>query len=184
MNRQSVIKRLFLPLVLVIGFKLIAGFGYDLCSTLQPGFLKSVLINIFGPATFFSLWFFAFVGPPIAYYLGANFFERLIVAFVNPVIWVASVEARVACQFSAVEMMYFFFLPWTFGIMCVTCIEFSLSDLVCRIVHRLRGGAHVVIFHPAVLVIFVIGVAGTYLGLIKGQEWVYMLVHHYAENFL
>ena len=184
MNQNSIAKRFLLPLVLVVGFKMIAGFGYDLSSTLLPGTLKSILIDILGPATFFSLWFFAFVAPPIAYYLGANFVERLIVAFVNPVIWVASVEAKVACQFSAVEMLYFFFLPWTFGIMCVTCVEFSLSDLVCRLVHRFRGGANVVIFHPAVLAIFIIGVAGTYLGLIKGQEWVYMLVHHYAENFL
>ena len=184
MKQNNVLKRFVLPLALVIGFKSIAGAGYDFFSTLPPGLPKTILIDIFGPATFFSLWFFAFVGPPVAYYLGASFFERLVVAFANPVIWVASVEARVACQFSAAEMIYFFFLPWTFGIMCVTCVEFSISELVCRFIHRRRGGDDVVVLHPGVLSIFGLGAAGTYIGLIKGQEWVYLLVHHYSENFL
>jgi hypothetical protein len=184
MKANSFTKRFLFPLFFVVGFKLVAGFGYDWSSTLPPGAMKNILIHIFGPATFFSLWFFAFVGPPLAYWLGASFWERLIVAFANPVIWVASVEAKVSCQFSGIEMVYFFFLPWTFGIMCVTCVEFSISELVCRLVHRMRKDARVMVLHPGVLLILIAGLAGTYLGLIKGQEWVYMIVHHYAENFL
>lgn len=184
MNHPGIVKRFILPLVLVVGFHLVAGLGYDHFSTLSPGPIKSILIDIFGPATFFSLWFFAFIGPPIAYRLGANFVERFIVAFANPVIWVATVEFKIACQFSPVEMVYFFFLPWTFGIICVTCVEFSIAETVCRIAHRIRSSGKVVVLHPAVMAIFAVGVAGSYLGLIKGQEWVYLVVHHYSEHFL
>ncbi len=183
MNKAGFSRRFVLPLALVIGIHLVSGWIYDGASTLAPGIFRNVLIDVFGPLLFISLWFFAFVGPPLAYYLGASFWERLVVAFANPIIWVASVEAKIACQFCAAEMIYFFFLPWTFGIVCVTCIEFSISDLACRFLHRRWITADIKILHPGVIAILVAGLVGTYAGLIKGQEWVYFVVHHYKTSF-
>lgn len=183
LKELSFSKRFIYPLLWVIGFKLIVGFCYDASSTLAPGTLKDILINIFGPLTFLSLWFFAFIGPPIAYFRGARFMERLIIAFANPLIWVFSVESQVACQFCLPELIYFFFLPWTFGIISITFIEFSLSEFICRYFHRKRNEERVILLHPAVLSFLAIGLTGTYLGLIKGQEWVYFIVNHYKTHF-
>ncbi|MBU3915985.1 hypothetical protein KKA14_10660 [bacterium] len=184
MKKTNFMRRFAYPLLLVIGINLLAGWIYDGASILNPGVFRDVIIGVFGLRLFISLWFFAFVGPPLAYYLGASFWERMVVAFANPVIWVISVEAKIACQFCAAEMIYFFFLPWTFGIISVTCIEFSISDLVCRFLHRRKRDDGVRIFHPGVIALLVVGLTGTYAGLIKGQEWVYFIVHHYKTNFL
>jgi len=183
MEKRGVVRRFIAPLVLVVGVNLVAGWIYDAAAYLTPGMFRSILISIFGPLLFISLWFFAFVGPPLAYYLGATFRERLVIAFANPVIWVVSVESKIACQFSAAEMFFFFFLPWTFGIMCVTCIEFSTSDLVCRYLHNRRKPGSVRVLHPGVVSMLAAGLAGTFASLIKGQEWVYFIVHLY-KNFV
>jgi len=184
MEKKGVVSRFLFPLLLVVGVNLIAGSIYDASSGLGPGILRDLLINVFGPLTFISLWFFAFLGPPIAYFRGATALERTIVAFANPVIWVVSVEAKVCCQYSPAELVYFFLLPWTFGIICVTCVEFSLAELTCRLVQKKRQLLTSRIFHPALITLFVFGTTGTYIGLIKGQEWVYFVVHHYTSNFI
>lgn len=184
MEKAGLVKRFIFPLVLVVGINLISGWIYDSAALLSPGAFRNILINIFGPLLFISLWFFALVGPPLAYYLGAGFRERLLIAFANPVIWVASVESKIACQFCSSEMFIFFFLPWTFGVICVTCIEFSLAELVCRYIHNRRDARSTRVFHPAVVSLLVVGLIGTYAGLIKGQEWVYFIVHLYKSYFL
>ncbi|MBW2366048.1 MAG: hypothetical protein JRF25_13630, partial [Deltaproteobacteria bacterium] len=120
MRHLGFIKRFIFPLILVVAIRVISSVIYNSSSALPVGLVRDLLINTFGPITFFSLWFFAFIGPPIAYFRGATFIERLIVAFINPVMWIISIESKIACQFSGIEMVYFFFLPWTFGIMCVT----------------------------------------------------------------
>lgn len=177
-------KRFLFPLILAIAVRQLSVFVYHSASALPAGFFRTTLVETFGPLGFLSLWFFAFVGPPLAYYLGASFSERIVIAFANPVIWVVGIESEIACQFNTVEMIYFLFLPWIFGIMCVTCVELSLSELVCRWIHRWKTDDPVRIWHPPVLVLLAGGTVGTYMGLIKGQEWVYMVVHHYARFFV
>ena len=184
MERRSFLRRFILPLVLAVGIMAVSSLIYHGSSGLSRGLLRDALIGLFGPLLFLSIWFFAFVGPPLAYFQGAYFIERLIIAFVNPVIWVVRMEAKVACQFSAVEMVYFFFLPWNFGIMCVTLFEFSVSELACRFIHRRKEPKAVRVFDPLVLIFLIGGLAGTYIGLIRGQEWVYLVVHHYAAHAL
>jgi len=183
MDRMSFLKRFLFPLLLVVGIKLIAGALYDASSTLSSGMLRDISINVFGPLTFISLWFFGFVGPPIAFFRGASFMERLIIAFANPVIWIITVEAKIACQFTPVQMVYFFFLPWTFGIICLTCVEFSIADLVCRFIVK-KKTMDVRVLHPAVMTMLVLGLTGVFVSLIKGQVWVYFIVHHYQNHFL
>ena len=184
MEKRSVVSRFLFPLLLVIGVHQVAGLIYDVSSGLAPGMFRDIFINVFGPLTFVSLWFFAFLGPPLAFFRGATVLERTIVAFANPVIWVISVEAKVCCQYSPAEMVYFFLLPWTFGIICVTCVEFSLAELICRFVQKKRQFLSQPVFHPAPVTLFTFGMIGTYFGLIKGQEWVYFVVHHYTDTFL
>lgn len=177
-------KRFLFPLILTIAVRQVSIYLYHAASTLPAGFFRNVLIDTFGPLGFFSLWFFALVTPPLAYYLGASFGERLIIAFANPVLWIVGIESEIACQFSPVEMIYFLFLPWIFGIMCVTCVEFSLSELVSRAIHKRQTRDPVRVWSLPVLSLLTGGAIGTYMGLIKGQEWVYMVVHHYARFFV
>jgi hypothetical protein len=184
MARLSFFKRFLLPLLVIVGLRIASSLVYHASSGLPPGLLRDLLINTSGPITFATLWFFALVGPPIAYFRGAAFGERLVIAFANPVMWVAVVLAQVACQYHGIELVYFFLLPWTFGIMCVTCLELALAELACRTLHKRKWPQDVRILHPGVLALLAGGLTGTYFGLIKGQEWVYMVVHHYAEHVL
>ncbi len=184
MERLSVTRRFVWPLVLVVGIRLASSVVYHASSGLAPGLLRDFLINTSGPITFIALWFIALIGPPIAYFLGASFSERLIIAFVNPVMWVATVLAQVSCQYSGIELVYFFLLPWTFGIMCVTGLLFSMAELACRTLHKRKWPQDVRVLHPGVLALLLVSLTGTYFGLIKGQEWVYMVVHHYASYIL
>lgn len=184
MRKPTLVRRFILPLVLAVGLLFLSGAAYHGAGAMAPGALRNALIGVFGPLCFFAIWFFAFVGPPLAYRLGAGFAERMAVAFANPVIWIVQVESRVACQFTAVERVYFLFLPWLFGLICVTLLEFSLSELVCRAIDRRVSGKPVRVFHPVVILFLVAGLAGLYVGLIRGQEWVYMVVHHYAAHAL
>jgi Zn-dependent protease with chaperone function len=183
MKERGIVRRFIVPLVIVVGIMAAASLIFHGARLLAPGTPRAVILAVFGPLMFISIWFFGFVGVPIAYFSGARFVERLIVAFANPVIWIVRMEAKVACQFGPAELFYFFFLPWTFGIVCVTLFEFSVSDLVCRAIDKRRGGA-VRVFSPAVLVLLALGLVGTYVGLIRGQEWVYMVVHNYAQHFV
>jgi len=184
MNRLSIIRRFVWPLVIIVGIRIVSSMVYHASSGFSPGLLREFLINTSGPVTFVSLWFFALVGPPIVYFRGGSFSERLIIAFANPVMWVACVLSQVACQYRGVELVYFFLLPWTFGIMCVTGLLFSLAELACRTLHKRKWPQDVRILHPGVLILLLVSLTGTYFGLIKGQEWVYMVVHHYASYVL
>lgn len=184
MEKRGFVHRFIIPLVFVVGVMAVSSLIYHYSSGLAPGPLRNFIIGVSGPVMFLSIWFFGFVGPPIAYYRGATYIERLIIAFANPLIWVGRMEAKVACQFTALELVYFFFLPWTFGIVCVTLFEFSLADLVCRFIHRIKKPGAVKLLHAPSIVLLVAGLTGTYVALIRGQEWVYMVVHHYASHVL
>jgi hypothetical protein len=183
MKKNGVLKRFIVPLVLVIGIMAAASLIFHGARSLSPGGVRTALLWTFGPLMFISIWFFALVGPPIAYFMGARFFERFVVALANPVIWVARMMAKVSCQYSGAELFYFFLLPWTFGIICVTLLLFSIAELVCRSIDKGRGGM-VKVLSPVVLILLLAGLAGTYFGLIRGQEWVYMVVHNYAAHFV
>jgi hypothetical protein len=183
MKRTGIVRRFVIPLIIVVGVMAAASLIFHGARMLSPGTARTALLWFFGPLMFISIWFFGFVGTPIAYFSGARFVERLIVAFANPVIWVARMMAKVSCQFGPIELIYFFFLPWTFGIICMTLLEFSVSEIACRAIDRRRGGA-VRVLSPVVLVLLLLGLAGTYFGFIRGQEWVYMIVHNYALHFL
>jgi hypothetical protein len=183
MKKKSIVQRFVIPLILVVGIREVSRLAYNAASALSPGIFRDVVIGTTGPLTFFSLWFFALIGPPLAYFNGARFIERLIIAFANPLIWILMIDHDIACQFTGIERVYFFFLPWTFGIMCVTCVAFSLAEIVCRAVHRYKNKGDVTVFQPVVLLMLVGGLVGMYFSLIKGQEWVYLVVHHYAQYF-
>ena len=184
MIKKNFTRRFLFPLVVVVGLWAISALVYDSAYLLKAGIFRSLLIGFFGPLLFLSIWFFAFLGPPLAYFQGAGFIERLVIAFFNPVFWVLRVESKLACQFSGIEMIYFFFLPWTFGVICVTLFEFSVAETVCRFIHKRWKQGNVRVIHPGVMALMVAGLCGTYIGLIKGQEWVYLVVHHYADHFL
>ncbi|HDP79507.1 MAG TPA: hypothetical protein ENN21_01550 [Spirochaetes bacterium] len=184
MTERSIIHRFIMPLTVAVGTMAVSSLVYHGSSGMGPGAARTIIKDVSGGVMFLSLWFFAFIGPPLAYFRGAGFVERLIVAFANPVIWVIRMAMTVSCQFSAVEMVYFFFLPWTFGAVCVALFEFSLAELACRAVDRRRGGGTVRVFHPLVVALLALGMSGVYFGLIRGQEWAYVVVNHYADHFV
>lgn len=181
---RNIFQRFVIPLIIVTGIMVVSSLIYHGSTDLEPGLLRTVVKDISGFIMFASIWFFGFVGPPIAYFRNASFFERFIIAFANPVIWLIRMALSVSCQFSTIEMVYFFFLPWTFGIVCVTLFELSVSELVCRFIDYKKGNSSVKIFHPVIVVLLIVGLTGIYFGLIRGQEWSYMVVHHYSEHFL
>jgi hypothetical protein len=184
MAQRDFARRFAFPLLLVVGIMALSSIVFHGSTPMKPGPLRAVIKDASGAVMFLSIWFFAFLGPPIAYFRGASFAERLIIAFANPAIWLVRMGLSVSCQFTGAEMVYFYLLPWTFGNICVTLFEFSAAELACRYVDKKRHGAAVTVLHPGVVALLVTGIAGTYVGLIRGQEWVYLVVHHYSAHFL
>ncbi|HPI13384.1 MAG TPA: hypothetical protein PK875_03195 [Spirochaetota bacterium] len=183
MEKKGVFGRFLVPLLVALGTLAISSLIYHGSSPMTPGTLRTIIKDVSGALMFISIWLFAFIGPPMAYFRGASFAERLTVAFANPLVWLVRMALAVSCQFGAIEMVYFFFLPWTFGVVAVTIFTFSLSELACRAIDR-RRDADVRVLHPGVISLLIIGVAGVYFGLIKGQEWAYVIVNHYADHFI
>jgi len=183
MKSHGIFGRFLVPLFIALGTLAVSSLAYHCSTPMAPGTLRAFVKDVSGGLMFVSSWFFALIGPPIAYFRGASFAERLTVAFANPLVWLVRMALSVSCQFSAVEMVYFFFLPWTFGVVSVTLFIFSVAELACRAVDR-RRGIDVRVLHPAVLSLLAAGMAGVYFGLIKGQEWAYVVVNHYADHFV
>jgi hypothetical protein len=183
MDNRTVFSRFLIPLLVALGTLTASSLVYHGSTPLSPGTLRTVVKDVSGAVMFVSIWFFAFIGPPLAYFRGASFIERIVVAFANPLVWLVRMALSVSYQFTAIEMVYFFFLPWTFGVVAVTLFEFSVAELACRAIDR-RRGTDVRVLHPAVISLFAAGVAGVYFGLIKGQEWTYVVVNHYADHFV
>ncbi len=183
MANRGIFRRFIIPLLVALGTLAVSSAVYHGSTPMTPGTLRAVVKDLSGAAMFFSIWFFAFIGVPMAYFRGASFVERLAVAFANPLVWLVRMALTVSCQFSAIEMVYFFFLPWTFGVVAVTLFEFSIAEMMSRWIDR-RRGAGTRVFHPAVLSLLAAGAAGVYFGLIRGQEWAYVVVNHYADHFI
>lgn len=184
MSDRGFVHRFIIPLLAAVGTMTVSSLIYHGSSGMEPGAARNIIKDVSGGVMFLSLWFFAFIGPAMAYFRGASFMERIVVAYANPVIWLVRMASTVSCQFSAVEMVYFFFLPWTFGAVCVTLFEFSVSDILCRALDRRRGTPGVRVMHPLVISLLLLGAAGVYFGLIRGQEWAYVVVNHYADHFV
>ena len=183
MEGRGILNRFLIPLFVALGTLAVSSLVYHGSTDMTSGMLRALVKDVSGALMFVSIWFFAFIGPPIAYFRGASLAERLAVAFANPLVWLVRMALSVSCQFSVVEMVYFFFLPWTFGVVAVTLFIFSVAELACRAVDRRRGNDARVL-HPAVLSLLAAGMAGVYFGLIKGQEWAYVVVNHYADRFV
>lgn len=183
MDNRTVFSRFLIPLLVALGTLTASSLVYHGSTPLTPGTLRTIVKDFSGAVMFVSIWFFAFIGPPLAYFRGASFIERAVVAFANPLVWLVRMALSVSCQFNAVEMVYFFFLPWTFGVVAVTLFEFALAEMACRAIDRRRGNDARVL-HPAVISLLAAGMAGVYFGLIKGQEWAYVVVNHYADHFV
>ncbi|MGV7928074.1 MAG: hypothetical protein AB2L13_04050 [Spirochaetota bacterium] len=66
----------------------------------------------------------------------------------------------------------------------VTLFEFAVAELACRAIDRRRGNRRTGAPSGRNLAPFAAGVAGVYFGLIKGQEWAYVVVNHYADHFV
>ncbi|HSV95376.1 MAG TPA: hypothetical protein VLM75_00425 [Spirochaetota bacterium] len=183
MENRGIFGRFIIPLLVALGTLAVSSVIYHGSTSMTPGVLRTVIKDVSGAVMFVSIWFFAFVGPPIAYFRGASFIERIAVAFANPLVWLFRMALTVSCQFNAIEMVYFFFLPWTFGVVAVTLFAFSIAETLCRCIDR-RRGALIKALHPGVLALFLAGAAGVYFGLIRGQEWAYAVVNHYADHFI
>ena len=183
--RKGFLQSFIVPLLVMVGLMVVAGLIYHGAARLDPGSFRTFLINVFGPVLFFSIWFSPILGVPLSYFRGALQIERIVIAFINPVIWIVRNELMVACQFSGVELVYFVFLPWFFGVICVTLFLFSVMEIVCRFIHRKKEPEDPPRVLPVgIIITLVLGLSGTYVGMIRAQEWVYFVVHHYATHFL
>ena len=184
--RKGFLQSFIVPLLVVVGLMVVSGLIYHgAASKLAPSAFRTFLTNVFGLVLFLSIWFSPILGVPLSYFRGALQIERVIIAFANPILWILKNELMVCCQFSGVELIYFVFLPWFFGIICVTLFLFSVMEIVSRFIHRRIDKEDPPRVLPVgIIITLVLGLAGTYIGLIKGQEWVYLVVHHYATHFL
>ncbi len=78
-------------------------------------------------------------------------------AFANPLVALVRMALSVSSQFNVVEMVYFFFLPWTFG---WWRYALRISPRVrARAIDR-GAGNDARVLHPAVISLLAAGMAG------------------------
>ena len=58
-------------------------------------------------------------------------------------------------------------------------------EIISRFIHRrIEKDDPPRVLPVGIIITLLLGLAGTYVGMIRGQEWVYLVVHHYATHFL
>jgi hypothetical protein len=184
MKTGSGILRFVILLAIVIAVMTVTSLTYGYSSQMAAGPIRGIVSGISTVVLFMSIWLPGFVWVPVAFLLGLSPGERFVIGIANPVIWITRMCISVACQFTAVEILYFLLLPWTFGAMNNALLQFSLTEMACRFIVNRKKDVYVRALHPGLALLAAASTAGLYFGLVRGQEWVYMIVNHYADNFI
>jgi hypothetical protein len=141
---------------------------YNLAWRLDNHLIHRLLALVSGTLLFLSVAFGAVIVYSLAYFRGASLRERVIASSITSFIWMTKECARLYISFSLPECLYYYFNVLNIGLVCVLCMEMSLSEMICRWVLKRRGQNIKVIILPAMATAG-IGFAVLLLIFITGQ---------------
>jgi hypothetical protein len=141
MERQSFLKRSFLPVAITAVVASLSWILYNLAWRMGSPFLHQTLAAISGSLLFVSVTFGAFYVYPTAYFRGAGVGERILASLITPWLWATKECLRLYISFSFAQCLYYYFNPLNIWLLFGLVAEMGLAELFCR--WRLsRGGAN------------------------------------------
>ena len=179
MPKQSFLRRIILPIAVVMGIMVVSINGYDFSRSITENqTLHLALANTTAMLMFLSIWLGAMIANTIAFFQGATFGERLLVCLVTPVVWSAKVLWYFVGIYSWPEFFFLLLHNIILGPSVVALLCMGISELWCRAIAKRRTGGRVLA--PSSLAVLIIGGAGLFVMLYNGGHayyFVYMDVY-------
>ena len=183
MAKQSYVKRVILPILIVMGMMVLSINIYDLSRSMEN---RTLIANISAVMMFLSIWMGALFGNTMAYFRGASFGERLLVSLATPLVWIAKTLYDFMGIYSPGEFIFLIFHNLILGCPVVALLCMGLSELFCRAIEKKRrGNRSVKIFSRGNTIVLAAGAIMTVLMLWNGgHDYYYLYMDVYTYLFL
>jgi hypothetical protein len=186
MVKESVSRRIVFPIALVLGVMIISINLYNLSPRVLRPPWHGLLANTSAALMFAAIWLGALFANTIAYFRGASFKERLLVCLVTPLAWAAKTWTDFFGIFTPWEILFVLLHHLILGAPVVALLCMGLSEIFCRIIHKIRfKGDQVRILGLANVSVLLIGLLSTVLMLWNGgHDYYYRYMDLYTYLFL
>jgi hypothetical protein len=156
MEKEGFLKRFISPVLLVFIVMTLSWAVYMLSPGIPNYTVFKTVAVVSGIALFISLGLGALYVYWVSYLRGAGPAERLVAAFINPVIWMTKEVVVVGTIYRLPEALYYYLNPVHLLLIGAVVAEIGLADLIVR--RRLkREGAAVRVLTPGAISAVVIG---------------------------
>jgi hypothetical protein len=186
MVKQSVVRRIVVPIALVLGVMIVSINLYDLTPRVLEPPWHSLLANGSAVLMFASIWMGALFANTMAYFRGATFRERLLVCLITPLVWSAKTWSDFFGIYSPWEILFALLHHLILGAPIVALLGMGLSEIWCRAIHKIRlKDDSVRILGAANVSVLLIGLISTVLMLWNGgHDYYYLYMDLYTYLFL
>ena len=183
MAKQSYVKRVILPIFIVMGVMVLSINIYDFSRSMEN---RAFIANVSAVMMFLSIWMGALFGNTMAYFKGASFGERLFVSLATPLVWSAKTLYDFMGIYSFGEFIFLIFHNLILGCPIVALLCMGLSEIFCRTIEKKRkGNRSVKIFSRGNTIVLAAGAILTVLMLWNGgHDYYYLYMDVYTYLFL
>jgi hypothetical protein len=140
MKKQSLFRRMFFPVIIVIGTMIISMNLYNFSRFIDNRNLHTIVAGVSSLFMFLSIWLGALFGNTLSFFRGAGFWERLMVCMAAPCAWYVKVLYDFFGIYSTGEFLFLFLHHLILGVPVVAVLCMGLSDIWCRAIFKRRSG--------------------------------------------
>ena len=186
MERQSYVRRVFVPILIVFGVMVLSTLIYDLSRGIANPTIHKIMAHSGAAIMFLSIWTGALFANTMAFFRGASFGERMIVCLATPVIWCAKVLSSFFGIYSIPELFFLLLHHFILGCPLVALLCMGISEIWCRMIARKRSpDRHIRVFALDNSLLLLISFALVTLMLWNGgHSYYYLYMDAYAWLFL
>ena len=127
------------PTLTVFAIALISFIAYFGSRHVDNDFIHQSLAAIFGTTYFLSIAFGALFIYTTAYIRGASLYERIILCFIVPFLWMSKEVLRLTESHPLIECLYYYFNPLNIWLVSLIVMEIGAATLLARFILRRRG---------------------------------------------
>ena len=186
MEKQGFYRRVFFPIILVVGVMLVSINLYNYSRFIEHHALHLVVSHTGAVFIFLSVWLGALFGNTIAFFRGASFGERIIVCLVPALLRCALILYDFIGIYSAAEFLFLFFHHIIIGCPLVALLCMGISEIWCRIIARRKTGDRAIkVFALNNTLVLVLSFISVFAMLWNGGHFYYYLyMDVYTRLFL
>jgi len=186
MPKQSFIRRVIMPMFLVMGAMVISTHLYDFSRHIENRTLHQMVANSSAILMFLSIWLGALFANTIAFFRGATFGERVLVCLATPVVWCSKTLTAFFGLYTAGEFLFLFLHHFILGCTLVALLCMGISEIWCRIAAKRKAEAtDIRVFALNNTLLLGLSFAAVFLMLWNGgHSYYYLYMDLYAQLFL